>query len=243
MPGMANRILSGYVDEAIVVFSQASKHLKTTKVTQLGFPVRKAIETVGELGQEPRGAEKLKVLIYMGSQGAQSMNELLPEMLHDFPEMNDHFDIIHQTGKNNYESAVENYQEYEVEGAADVVPYIDDMQNKYAWADLVVCRAGTGTLSEIAATGKPALLIPLPFAADDHQRKNAEAFVEKEAAVMIEQKNLTAETLQQALRQFRDKPALRKKLGQNAFQLHISNSAEKIADHLWKESEVEYEEI
>ena len=241
LPGLANRILSGYVDEAIVVFAQAAKHLKTEDVTKLGFPVRKAIETVGELGQEPRESSKLNVLVYMGSQGAQSMNRLLPEMLAEWPDLAEQFNFLHQTGKNNLDTAIENYQELEVEGKSEVVPYIDDMHNKYVWADLVVCRSGTGTLSEIAATGKPSILIPLPFAADDHQRKNADAFVEKNAAVLIDQKELTVERLRSELLALREKPDVRTQIGKNAFQLHISNSAEKIADHLWEGTEVEYE--
>ncbi|MEO0335720.1 MAG: glycosyltransferase, partial [Pseudomonadota bacterium] len=142
MPGLANRILSGYVDEAIVVFSQADRHLKTTNITQLGFPVRKAIETVGELGHAPKESGKINVLIYMGSQGAQSMNRLLPELLKECPEITAEAQFLHQTGKKNYEQALENYKELGVEGMAEVVPYIDDMQNKYVWADIVVCRSG-----------------------------------------------------------------------------------------------------
>jgi len=235
-PGLANRILSRFVSAGIVVFDRAKQQLRLKKVEQIGFPVRKPIEDLGFLGTAESKDEKMRILVYMGSQGAQSMNSLLPQMLSEYPNLHNQVEIIHQTGKKNHALAIRNYEEAEVSGQAEVVSYIDDMNEKYKWADLIVCRSGTGTLSELAATGKPSVLIPLPYASDDHQKKNAEVFVESEAAVLIEQKNLTTESLQSILLKLKNDPQQRQRMAKAAFQLHNSGSAAKIAEHLMQSS-------
>jgi len=141
-----------------------------------------------------------------GSQGAVALNEALPNALAQ-PSIKGLYQIRHQAGRNNVDKTQEIYDRCSVD--AEVSPFIDDMAKAYGWADLVVCRAGALTVSEIASAGVAALFIPYPHAVDDHQTKNAEYLVEQGAANVVQQSSLTELALAALLKkEFSDRSTL-----------------------------------
>lgn len=226
MPGMANRILSRFVDDCWVVFDDAKIHLHNRKMHVAGMPVRAEIE---ELNIPAKADGKpFRILVFGGSQGARGLNTTTMEMVREGGEWLKDVRIVHQTGPADYERIKTGYGDILGKSAVEVRDYIDNMAEQYAHADLVICRSGTGTLSELAACGKVAILIPFPFAADDHQRKNAESLVVKGAATMILQKNLSTESLRSAIRELRDDPARRELISQRIRAFHRPHAAEQL---------------
>ena len=132
------------------------------------------------------------------------------------PELWSSIHIVHQAGAKDYGRVKKFYESLPTSGHREVLPYLNDMPRRLSWADLVICRAGASTVAEICAAGKAAIFIPFPYAADDHQRKNAEALVEAGAADMLLQADLSAESLIQKIESFRQVPgkveAFQKKL-------------------------------
>lgn len=236
MPGMANRILSRFVDEAFVVFEEAKKLLSSSKVTQAGMPLRSSIEKVRTMSRPDD--KKFHVFAFGGSQGARGINNTLCELLTSRPEVLNDVEVIHQTGRLDFERIKSSYQQKNLgEGSpVQVLEYINDMEEKYAWADLIICRSGTGTLSELAAAGKASLLIPFPFAADNHQQKNAEVLVRADAAEMILQKDLSAEVLRERIERLKNDPARRQNFEKNVRQFYQPEAAEKLAQMLLEKS-------
>jgi UDP-N-acetylglucosamine--N-acetylmuramyl-(pentapeptide) pyrophosphoryl-undecaprenol N-acetylglucosamine transferase len=167
---LAKRVLSGFAD----VFPQGE---------WVGNPVRASIAAVPAPAVRYAGREgPLKLLVLGGSQGAQSLNSALPEVLRRRgPRLP--VAVRHQCGAKHFEQARAAYMHANIE--ADVVPFEDDMAAAYAWADLVICRSGALTLAELAAAGVPAILVPYPHAVDDHQTRNAEAMVAAGAARLV----------------------------------------------------------
>lgn len=232
MPGMANRILSKFVDECWVVFPEARALMKNKNLEVAGMPIRREIEDM----QPPQAAKnKFRILIFGGSQGARGINNTAVEMIRSEGDWMKDIEIIHQTGAADYMRIRAAY------GAAidkvDVREYLNDMGDQYAKADLVICRSGTGTLSELAACGKPAILIPFPFAADDHQTKNAESLVAKNAAILIQQKNLTAAGLREQILQLKGHPEKLQQMSQAIKQFHQPRAAEKLVKHFVQQIE------
>jgi UDP-N-acetylglucosamine--N-acetylmuramyl-(pentapeptide) pyrophosphoryl-undecaprenol N-acetylglucosamine transferase len=177
---MAQRVLSGF-----------PKVLP--KAQWVGNPVRADIAALGEPSsryQARSGA--LNVLVVGGSLGAKAINEAVPAALALLPE-NSRPNVVHQTGKAHFAATETAYQTAQV--TAEVKPFLDDMANRYAWADLVICRAGALTVAELAAAGVASVLIPFPFAVDDHQTFNAKFLSEHGAAKLMPQTELTAEKL------------------------------------------------
>jgi UDP-N-acetylglucosamine--N-acetylmuramyl-(pentapeptide) pyrophosphoryl-undecaprenol N-acetylglucosamine transferase len=132
------------------------------------------------------------LLVFGGSQGAQRLNAMVPQALAQLePERRPQ--VRHQAGERGVDAALKAYRQARVE--ADVTPFIDDMAAAYAWADVAVCRAGAMTIAELQAAGLGALLVPLPVATDDHQTKNAETMVHIGAGRVLQERDLTAESL------------------------------------------------
>lgn len=187
LPGFTNRRLAPFVTKAALTFEQAVPYFGKKGIVT-GNPVRREFF---DIAPKTRG-EKLNLLIFGGSQGARAINNAVVEALKDLPR--DRLKITHQTGEGDFEIIRESYNRAGW-GDADIRPYISDMVAEFAASDLIVCRAGATSCAEIAAAGKAALLIPLPTAADDHQRKNAEALQSAGAARMLLQKDLSGEKL------------------------------------------------
>lgn len=222
-PGLTNRILSRWVDGCLVVFEKAGSYLHSKHLIKSGLPVRSSML--------PSGREKthrtLRLLIFGGSQGARAVNSVTSEAL-KIGGWLDGVEVVHQSGSADFERMQTVYS-----GAPpvfQVFEYFHDMDQRYAWADLVICRSGASTVAEICACQKAALFIPLPTAADDHQRKNAEVLKGADAALICLQNELTPAKLRELIIQFRDDRSKIDKIEAQVRQFHFPNAAEKIAD-------------
>jgi UDP-N-acetylglucosamine--N-acetylmuramyl-(pentapeptide) pyrophosphoryl-undecaprenol N-acetylglucosamine transferase len=187
IPGLANRLVGAMVSAAAVQFSQTCRYFQNCHVT--GVPVREAFFRVH--GKVPDAPPTL--LVFGGSQGAHSINQAVIQALPALAAQIPGLQLIHQTGARDYNEAQAAYLHAGI--PAEVSPFIDDMPLAFARADLLVCRSGASTVAEITAAGKPAIFVPFPHAADDHQRRNAEALVEAGAGLMLPECELRPERL------------------------------------------------
>lgn len=224
-PGLANRILSRFVDECWVVFDEAKSFLKSKTILQAGMPVRLEIEKVVD---QSDSNVKFRLLIFGGSQGAKGINNAVVEMIKKNPALLENMHIVHQTGAADYNRIVQDYGSLVENSSLEVREYLHDMDQQYAKANLVICRSGTGTLSELAACGKAAILIPFPFASDDHQRKNAESLASKGAAVLLLQKDLTAAKLHEMLLSLQGSPERRSFMSTKIRDFHQPQAADQL---------------
>lgn len=221
IPGITNRILSSFVDASFTLFEESKKYLKTKTVEIFGFPVR------GTMSPSPkREKSNLRILVFGGSQGARGINITVSQAMNKFPKELADIELVHQTGKLDYPSYKNLY-----DGKTNVkcLEFLDPIKNYYDWADLIFCRAGASTLSELSACGKAAVLIPFPFAADDHQKKNAESMVKRGASEMILQKEFTAEAFLKKVQEFKENPEKIFELEKNIQKTYIPNAAQNIA--------------
>jgi len=202
LPGMTNRWLGKIVRAVVTAFPEAEKFFAAGKVHLLGNPVRRALAENLTSGEQERTGKHL--LVFGGSQGARALNQIVPQaaalLMRRFADLQ----IVHQTGEREQKQVERLYAELGL--SASVLPFIDDMASAYRLADLVVCRAGATTLAELSLSRMPAVLIPFPYAADNHQEVNAGALVEAGAAIMIRQSELTAESLADRLSSILDDP-------------------------------------
>lgn len=194
-PGLTNKVLSRVVD-GVFISMQESASFFPAKITQMtGNPIRKEI-LWGFQEQRPRNtADTFSILVFGGSAGAQRINSSLLEALPHLERVKQKLRITHQTGEKDVARVREGYQALGVQAQVQVLPFIDNMSAAYAAADLVICRAGATTIAEVTACGKGCIFIPYPYAADDHQRKNAESLVIRGAGRMILEEDLTGEHL------------------------------------------------
>lgn len=193
--GMTNKILSKMAWRVLEAFEDA-------------FPAETATETVGNPVRGPilqmndprerygNRSGKIRLLVVGGSLGAKAINETLPEALAQMPE-EQRPEVWHQTGKRTYEETLGRYQRLGLD--ARVVPFIEQMDEAYGWADLVLCRSGALTVSELAIAGVAAILVPFPFAVDDHQTANAKYLAQLDAARLVPQPELTVDHLKELL--------------------------------------------
>ncbi|HKL78112.1 MAG TPA: undecaprenyldiphospho-muramoylpentapeptide beta-N-acetylglucosaminyltransferase [Gammaproteobacteria bacterium] len=197
VPGLTIRLLARLARRILTGFPEAATALGG-RAQWVGTPVRPAL--VGLPAPAARYAERegpLRVLIFGGSQGARFLNEELPPLLADLAARGRTLHIWHQAGEREAERVRRAYAAAGL--TAEVVAFIDDMASAYQWCDLAFCRAGAGTVTELAAVGVPAVLVPFPHAVDDHQRRNAEALVERGAALCLDQNDWDAEAVAQWL--------------------------------------------
>jgi UDP-N-acetylglucosamine--N-acetylmuramyl-(pentapeptide) pyrophosphoryl-undecaprenol N-acetylglucosamine transferase len=193
--GMSNRFLANIASKVLSAFPGAFK--KRIKHQVVGNPLRSDIVALEQIIPEQPASTK-KVLVVGGSLGAQVLNETVPQAMKQIKLQN--ITVWHQTGRGNQETVAKSYQEYGLpKDSIKVTEFIDDMAEAYLWADVVVCRAGALTVSELAMAAKPAIFVPLPHAVDDHQTKNAMYLVERNAAKLIVQKEFNGTSLAQML--------------------------------------------
>jgi UDP-N-acetylglucosamine--N-acetylmuramyl-(pentapeptide) pyrophosphoryl-undecaprenol N-acetylglucosamine transferase len=186
VPGLANRVLSTISDKVMVAFPGALKSAEWT-----GNPVRSEIAAVPAPQDRFEGRDgPLKILVVGGSLGAQALNQTVPRAL---ALLSTPVSVVHQSGEKHLQILRKNYAEAGVEG--ELVAFIDDMARRYAEADLVICRAGAVTIAELSAGGMASILVPFPFAVDDHQSANARFLADQGAAILVQQKELSAEKL------------------------------------------------
>ena len=193
--GMTNRYLAYLATKVLAAFPNAFK--ASTKYQVVGNPLRSNIIAIENVAPTQPAVSK-KVLVVGGSLGAQILNEVVPQAMNQIKRQN--IDVWHQTGAGNEEKVLASYQQYGLLGErVKVSEFIDDMASAYQWADVVVCRAGALTVSELAMAAKPAVFVPLPHAVDDHQTKNAMYLVNCGAAKLLAQKEFNGTTLAQML--------------------------------------------
>jgi UDP-N-acetylglucosamine--N-acetylmuramyl-(pentapeptide) pyrophosphoryl-undecaprenol N-acetylglucosamine transferase len=189
-PGLANRLAGRWVSAAAVNFEETRSYFRNARVT--GIPVRAEFYNIRA---KPMGGTK-KLLVFGGSQGARILNEIMPKIL--FPLLRDvrALTVLHQSGPRAEAATRQAYRDTGAdESRWQVGAYLDDMPARFAEADLILCRSGASTMAELAAAGKPALLVPFAQATDDHQRKNAEVFVASGAAKMLLEAELQPQRL------------------------------------------------
>lgn len=220
LPGFTNRRLAKFVDRAALTFNEALPFFGK-KGTVTGNPVRKEFFEVKP--KQRNGSTS--VLIFGGSQGARAINNAMIGALDVLNGTRERLHVVHQTGEPDFETVRAAYQEHGWE-TADVRPYISDIVTEFANADILICRAGATTCAEIAAAGKAAIMIPLPTAADDHQRKNAEAMQNAGAVRMLIQDQLTPETLADTLRDLSESPETIESMEKAARTLAREDAAE-----------------
>jgi UDP-N-acetylglucosamine--N-acetylmuramyl-(pentapeptide) pyrophosphoryl-undecaprenol N-acetylglucosamine transferase len=236
--GMTNRILAPIVGRAYVTFDE-TRAVFGDKARVVGNPVRRAFVEAARMAlADPAGfeARARKVLVVGGSQGAQHMNEVLPGALASVPGL----EVVHQTGAAMLDAVKARYASLGVR--AEVVPFIDDMARAYASAQLVIARAGATTLAEICAIGRPAVLVPYPHAADDHQTKNAEALERAGAAVMVRDADLDETRLGEMLRALLTDDGRRAAMARSARDRGRPEAAAAIVDDLlaWTSGRTSY---
>ena len=195
LPGFTNRVLARFVRAAAVTFEEARRFFGD-KAIITGNPVRADFFNVQPKSPAGNG-DGVHIFITGGSQGARAINLAMIGALPLLAEEKDKLSITHQTGESDYDKVRATY--LELGWRVEVKPFVENMVDEFAKADLVICRSGATTVAELAAAGRPALMIPFPFAADDHQRKNAEAMELAGAGRMILQAELSPERLAQEL--------------------------------------------
>ncbi|WP_241242275.1 undecaprenyldiphospho-muramoylpentapeptide beta-N-acetylglucosaminyltransferase [Thalassotalea sp. G2M2-11] len=193
--GLSNRFLSVLATRVLSAFPGAFK--ARVKHQVVGNPLRSDIVALENIAPE-RPASTKKVLVVGGSLGAKVLNETVPKAMKQIKVQN--ITVWHQTGKGNQSAVLDSYKNYGLpQDNVKVTEFIDDMAEAYQWADVVICRAGALTVSELAMAAKPAIFVPLPHAVDDHQTKNALYLVERNAAKMLPQKEFNGTSLAQML--------------------------------------------
>lgn len=221
LPGFTNRQLAKFVTKAALTFAESLKFFGNKGVV-IGNPVRREFF---EIPPKARDEKKFSLLIFGGSQGARAINNAMVEALPELKFFQDRLQITHQTGEADYETIVKGYHANDWQ-TADIRPYIKDMMSEFARTDLIICRAGATTCAELAAAGKAAVMIPLPTAADDHQRVNAETLQAAGAARMILQKDLNGASLTREIAELIEKPERISEMEKAAKSLAKADAAE-----------------
>ncbi len=224
VPGMANRLVGKRVTRAAVNFAATLAYFRNAEIT--GIPVRSEFFAIPH--RLPDTAPRL--LVFGGSQGARAFNQAMPAIAKALLAVLPGLTILHQAGARHAETTL---AAYTASGADtqrwQVQAFLDDMPRQFAASDLILARSGASTVAELAAAGKPSLLIPFPRAADDHQRKNAEVLVEAGAAAMLLEDQMSADTLLQTLCELIGNPERLMRMGDSARGLARPDAAQRIA--------------
>lgn len=223
LPGFTNRVLAHFVRAAAISFEEA-KRFFGNKAEITGNPVR---EEFFRVTAQPVGAI-VNLLVTGGSQGARAINETMIRALSLLEAERARISIVHQTGEADFERVRRAYEASSIK--AEVKPFIEHMVDEFMRADLLISRSGATTVAELAAAGKPAIMVPFPFAADDHQRKNAEAVERAGAGKMILQADLTPARLAEEILRFVRDPQLLERMGAASRKLAHRNAAARVAD-------------
>ena len=223
VPGFANRVVAPMVTLAAVHFEQTARYFRRAIVT--GVPVRREFFLVPSYSPSRHPPT---LLVFGGSQGATALNQVMVESLAALQRQIPGLHIIHQTGERDYNDAQGAYLRAGI--SAEVYPFIDDMPGVFARADLLVCRSGASTVAEITAAGRPAVFVPFPKAADDHQLRNAEALVAAGAAELVAEAELNSERLVRSVQALLNDRARLARMAQAARSLAHPRAAQEIAE-------------
>lgn len=220
--GLTNKILANFASVVCLGFPNKLAHKKSNVV---GNPIRDEISAISQFPIEEIGDRTIRILVVGGSLGAQVFNERLPEIFAHYSNI----EVKHQTGKGNREETLKRYETLKYTSNVEVTEFIDDMADAYTWADIVICRAGALTVSEIAAAHKMAIFVPLPTAVDDHQTKNAQSLVEAKAALLVAQKDFNAQNVGAILDRYTKDPSLITEMSKQAREVAILDATQKVA--------------
>lgn len=225
-PGITNRILGKFVDRIFVTYEETAGLFPRSKALLSGNPVRGAFTSVRNLPKT--GKDFFQLLIFGGSQGAMAINKSVMEMLPQLQKMKNKVRVLHQTGAKDVDLVREAYARYGI--TANVTAFIIDMAEAYRQADLIICRAGATSLAEITAAGKAPILIPFPWATNDHQTKNARALTDAGAAIMINEKELSGNKLFGVVEELLNNPKKLQMLEENSAKQGNIEAAANIVD-------------
>lgn len=220
VPGTTNRLLAKFANKVLEAFPDSFP--KSVKAICTGNPLRKEISAMG--GHRSERQVPIKLLVVGGSLGAKILNETVPEAASRLKGIS----VKHQTGKVMADEVKASYEKLGVE--AEVLSFIEDMAAAYQWADLIICRSGAMTVSEIAAAGLPGIMIPYPYAIDDHQTANARFLTDSNAGVLIHQNELNAEKLAKEITNILENPNGLDDMSQAASSCARLDAATVVAD-------------
>jgi len=225
-PGFTNRAFGRLVDRALISFDETARHFPKGRTEVTGLPVR---DEFFQLPPKTRSAV-LGLLITGGSQGSRTLNQAARESWPLFRQSGLAVRIVHQTGEAQYGALKLEFASSGLEG--DIAPFISSMPAAFAAADLVVCRSGAGAVSELAAAGKPSVLAPFPFAADDHQTRNAEAMARAGAARMVRDSELNGKKLFELVTELAASPDELRRMSEAARRMAHPGAAKRAAEIL-----------
>jgi UDP-N-acetylglucosamine--N-acetylmuramyl-(pentapeptide) pyrophosphoryl-undecaprenol N-acetylglucosamine transferase len=226
LPGLTNRILGKFADRVFLTFEQTKKWFSPPKTMVTGNPIRSAFFRKGLATKEAK--VHFTILIFGGSQGAHAINMAVINALEYLKDIMNQLKFIHQTGNSDMEPVSNAYRESGF--YAEVFPFITDMASAYSAADLLICRSGATSVTEITASGKAALLIPYPYAIGDHQSKNAEVLLEAGAAEIIPEKELSGQKLADDIKRLYNHPETIMEMEAASAKLGNIQAAARIVD-------------
>ncbi len=244
IPGRTNRLLARFADKVFITLEESARYFPAATTMLTGNPLRRQILDMIGSGVKGQGSSDNPVglplplapcpcfhlFIFGGSQGAHAINAAMIDALPLLKENRIKLAITHQTGEKEHAEVMAAYRAAGVE--AEVTPFIANMAAEYAKADLIICRAGATTIAEVTACAKACLFIPFPHAVDDHQRRNAEALLKKDACFMMLERELTGKTLAESICTLADNPVLVLHTGDLAFSLARLDAAKIIVDEM-----------
>jgi UDP-N-acetylglucosamine--N-acetylmuramyl-(pentapeptide) pyrophosphoryl-undecaprenol N-acetylglucosamine transferase len=227
-PGLTNRWLAPFMTKCLVVFKEAQRFMRSRQFVQVGLPVRSSMRPAN--ATELHHDNKFHLLVFGGSQGARAINHVVASALQEGGDWLKEIAVVQQTGPADFNTVKQTATQ--VQADWQVFDFLHDMQERYHWADLVVCRSGASTVAEICACRKAAIFIPLPTAADNHQQKNAEVLAHAGAAEMVLQRDFTPASLKKMVEQYKSNPSRLQSMIEKLDQFQFPHAAERIADEL-----------
>ena len=247
IPGMTNKLLARFADRVFITLEESARFFPKEKTLLTGNPLRRQILNLaatqnspsihplpeGESEQSEQG--RFRLFVFGGSQGAHAINTAMIAALPHLADLSDRLEICHQTGEKDCTGVRASYEKGSI--PSTVQPFISDMAVEYHKADLIICRAGATTIAEVTACGKACLFIPFPHAVDDHQRRNAEALLKKQACFMLLERELSGERMAAMIRELISDPETLRRTGEAAFSLARLDAAKIIVDEMIKASE------
>ncbi len=238
-PGLTNRILSKWVRKIFISYEASADFFPADKTLFTGNPVRSNLTQLPLKKEAVQGLglsrDRFTVFVFGGSQGARRINLCMLEALPYLSPEKERLQVIHQTGESDYAWVSAAYEKQEI--SVNVSPFIHDMPGAYAAADLIICRAGATTLAEITTVGKPALLIPYPYAADNHQQKNAKVLADEDAAQIMSDDELSGEKLAQVILDLMANRERLIRMSNKSKALGLPDAASRIVEHILAEGE------
>ncbi|MFZ5801743.1 MAG: UDP-N-acetylglucosamine--N-acetylmuramyl-(pentapeptide) pyrophosphoryl-undecaprenol N-acetylglucosamine transferase [Candidatus Omnitrophota bacterium] len=224
IPGKATRMSSRFVPKIAVSFEGTRDYFPASQTVQTGFPLRQALRETGP--RVIRTGKPFRLMVLGGSQGAGKINAWVLEGFSTL-SLRERADlaVIHITGREDHEKVRSGYADLGI--SASVFPFHSRIEECFEASDLVITRAGAGTLFELAAFGAPAVVIPYPYA-EDHQRKNAEFFSKKDALILCDEKDMNGDKMTALIRRLRDQPDLRESLSRRIVSFHVPDAAERL---------------